>query len=212
MKFLLKTTQSTFLTILLIGLAACSPEDGQDGAPGPQGPQGEQGAAGQDGVDGNANVRTGTVDLANADWLWNASYTFNTGEGGASSTSWFTRYVDLSIPEIDEDINENGLILVYFRRGSNGWYSLPFKFTAFGSDYETQIVHESNVGNIRLHYFWTPVQGSTPGNLQSFTIAEYTFKYVIIQGTLIGKNSGYSKKALQKMTYEEVMDVFALDY
>lgn len=209
MKLLLKLTRAFFLTTLVFNLAACSPEDGQDGA---QGPPGVAGQDGVDGMDGNANVQSGTVELDNSDWLWQGNYSFAVGSGGTSVTSWFTRYVDISIPELDEDIDQNGLTLVYFKRGSNPWYSLPFKFTAFGSDYETQIVHESSVGNIRLHYFWSQVQGSTPANLDSFVIAEYTFKYVIIQGTQIGKNSGYSKKELQKMTYEEVMDLFALDY
>lgn len=188
---------------------ACSPEDGQDGVMGPQGIAGQDGA---DGQDGNANVQTGTVDLVNEDWLWQGSYTFNHQAGGFSS-SWFTRYADLDIPEIDADIDQNGVVLVYFKASLNGgWQPLPFLFTSFGNGYFTHIVYETSVENIRLHYFWTENKGATPGGLATYEIADHSFKYVIIEGTAVGKNSSYSKTDFSKMTYEEVMDHFGLDY
>jgi len=42
----------------------------------------------------------------------------------------------------------------------------------------------------------------------AFTIPDYSFKYVLLQGTLIAKNSGIDFK---KMPYEEVMDYFRLE-
>ena len=216
MKNTMKLLLICFLTTSFISLNSCSPEDGQDGAQGPQGPQGvagQDGVDGQDGEDGNANVQTGTVDLVNEDWLWNSNYSFSIGANGSSTTSWFTRYADLTVPEIDMDIDENGLVLVYFKPTSNsGWTPLPFQFNAFGSDYFTHIVYESSVGNIRLHYFWTPNQGATPTNLSTFIIAPHTFKYVVIQGTAVGKDAGYTLNDYKKMSYEDLMDHFGLDY
>ena len=197
------------LAISFLTLTSCSPEDGQDGA------QGQQGVAGQDGIDGqdgNANVQTGTVDLVNEDWLWQGNFAFN-HQGGGFSSSWFTRYVDLAIAEIDTDIDENGLVLVFFKATTNGgWQPLPFQFTSFGAGYFTHIAYESSVGNIRLHYFWTPNQGATPGSLNTFDIADLSFKYVIVQGTAVGKNDENLGIDFRKMTYEEVMDHFGLDY
>lgn len=199
------------LLIITMIVSSCSPEDGMDGATGPQGPQGLAGQDGVDGEDGNANVQTGTVNLTNGDWLWNSSYTFATSSGGLN-TSWFSRYVDIVVAEINDDIDQNGVVLVYFKASSGGgWQPLPFQFTSFGAGtYITNIAFESSVGNIRLHYFWTPNTGSVPAGLSTHPIADHSFKYVIIQGTAVAKGSGNYGVDFKKMSYEEVMDYFGL--
>ena len=193
---------------------------GDPGVMGPEGPQGPQGDAGEDGTDGedgtngedgNANVWVGTVALTNADWVWNSSYSFSYGTG--ATTSFFTRYVNLNVPEIDAEIDDTGLVLVYFKATSTGgWQPLPFQFSSFGNDYETHIVYETSVGNIRLHYFWRANQGSIPSGLDTYTIANYPINYVIIQGNAIAKSADKGNLHFKKMSYEEIMDHFNLPY
>ena len=52
MKNVLSKTKYIVLSLGVVLLCSCSPEDGEMGPPGPQGPQGEQGIPGQDGADG----------------------------------------------------------------------------------------------------------------------------------------------------------------
>ncbi len=180
---------------------------GDPGEIGPEGPQGSQGSAGED---GNANVSVGTVVLTNADWLWNSSYSFSYGPGTTSST--FTRYVNLNVPEIDAIIDDSGLVLVYFKAtASGGWQPLPFQFSSFGNDYDTHIVYETSVGNIRFHYFWWANQGTVPIGLSTYTIGNYPIKYVIIEGNVIAKSPDKSNLDFKKMSYEEIMDHFNLE-
>src|SRR5881394_1218438 len=153
---------------LTSGVAACD---------GPMGPA------------GNANVQSGTQALVSADWLWNDSWILETGIG--STTGWFTRYADISTPLITEDIVNNGTVLVYFKssvepvQGQAGWTSLPFTFLEFGNQFYYNFRYKYEVGKIRLHYFWSPngSSGTVPDGLNTYTLPDYTFKYVIIAGT-----------------------------
>ncbi len=238
----MKTTLKLFVKVLVLFalIAVSCSKDGTEGPMGPQGPQGEtgvqgakgdpgeigpegpqgsQGDAGEDGTDGkdgtngedgNANVSVGTVVLTNADWLWNSSYSFSYGTG--TTTIFFTRYVNLNVPEIDAKIDDTGLVLVYFKpTASGGWQPLPFQFPSFGNDYDTHIVYETSVGNIRFHYFWRANQGTVPSGLDSYTIGNYPIKYVIIEGNLIAKSPDNSNLDFKKMSYEEIMDHFNLE-
>lgn len=153
---------------LVVGAAACN---GEDGPAGPEGPP------------GNANVGSGTATLASADWLWNSQWSLESAAG--STTSWFSRYVDIPDALITQDIVDDGAVLVYFKpvEGQTFWTPLPFAFVAFGSQYYHQFHYRYDVGNIRLHYFWTPNGGGTvPSGLSTYAIPDHTFRWVVIAG------------------------------
>ena len=148
--------------------------------------EGEQGPIGPAGADGNANVKTGTISPTNAEWLWHNYYTLQTSPG--SETRYYTRYVDIPVAEITPDIISTGLVLVFFEAdpGSGNWTPLPFQYVAFGSAYAYNIVYDVMEGMIRLHYFYTrnDLSGTIP-NLQNAVIPTYTFKYMVIEGTVL---------------------------
>ncbi len=193
------------LMLISMVLLSCSAEDGEDGDTGPQGPPGA------DGLDGNANVVSGTVELQNSDWLWNSNYSINTSI--TSISTWFTRYVDLMVPEIDQAIDNEGLVLVYFRfLPQDGWRPLPFQLNPIGSVFDTNIAFETSVGLIRLHYFWTPNTGPIPMGLETHQIATATFKYIIVEGNTLSITSKDPGIDLRKLSYREAMDHLGLDY
>lgn len=86
--------------------------EGEQGETGEQGPKGDPGEDGQNGEDGNANVRTKTVVLTNNDWVfgeWVSKY-----QNGRVIATYPARYVNLTIPELTNDIEENGAVLLLF--------------------------------------------------------------------------------------------------
>jgi len=63
-----------------------------------------------------------------------------------------------------------------------------------------------------MHYFFTKDQGDLPaGSLSTYSIADHSFKCVIVKGNIITKN-GVTAIDLKKMSYEEVMDHFGLEH
>lgn len=84
-------------------MTACSPEDGADGAAGSQGLQGTAGADGLDGQDGNANV---------------SSILFE-------NIAIVVGNNDIDIPELTQDIFDNGLVHAYAQASSASWEPLP---------------------------------------------------------------------------------------
>ena len=148
--------------------------------------EGDQGPTGPAGADGNANVKTGTISPTSAEWLWQGGYAFQTVPG--SWTSYYTRYVNIPVAELTPEFISTGLVLVFFEAlpGSGNWTPLPFKFVAFGSTYAYNIVYEVTDGLIRLHFFYTiNTAGATVPNLETAVIPTYTFKYVVIEGTVL---------------------------
>ncbi len=100
MKIKLSFLKVVFLMGCLI-MTACSPEDG---AAGSQGLQGTAGADGLDGQDGNANV--------SSILLQNAAIVVGNN--------------DFDIPELTQDIFDNGLVYAYAQTlSSTSWEPLP---------------------------------------------------------------------------------------
>ena len=161
-------TYTVFVLFLTMTISSCTGDDGP---------------AGQD---GNANVKVGTLDLTSSDWLWHGSYTFSTAN--TSSTSYYTRYVDIDVPEITESIFETGLVLVYYKpdRHADNWEPLSFQFTSFGGVYTTNIAFRTELSKIRLHYFWSANSGNAPTGLETYPIADSRVKYIVIEGSAIG--------------------------
>tara|TARA_R110002050_G_scaffold204522_4_gene340244 strand:- start:179527 stop:180027 length:501 start_codon:yes stop_codon:yes gene_type:complete len=157
--------------LFLMGICAvltlsCSSEDGNDGAIGPQGIQGEQGP---DGEDGNANVTSILFE----------DQTILIGNN------------DFAIPQLTQEIFDNGVVLAYLKGTDGSWQPLP-------------LIQEGNialdidrisVGNIRL--------------TATFTSLNLNFRFILIKGNLTGKNA---EMDFSKMSYVEVMDYFGLEH
>lgn len=131
------------------------------------------------GADGNANVKSGTVSLTNADWKWASSWALTTSAG--SNTIYSTRYADINTELVTQDIVDKGSVQVFFKPDNDEWAPLPFSFIDVTRNYSFNFMYDHKPGKIRLHYFWAPngTTGTLPGGLNSFTIPNYTFKYVI---------------------------------
>lgn len=134
----------------------------------------KEGPIGPAGKDGNANVRSGTVSLTNADWKWASTWSLSIGAG--STTNYNTRYSEINTDLITQEIADKGSVQVFFKPKDEGWVSLPY---IFQSSYSINFMYEYMPGKIRLHYFWTPNMTGIPAGLGTHTIPNYTFKYVI---------------------------------
>ena len=169
--------------------------------------EGEQGPVGPSGADGNANVVTRTISPTNEEWLWNSTFWFRTAPG--AGTGYFTRYVDIPVAEITPEIISTGVVLVSFGAmpASGMWTPLPFQFVAGGYQYIYNIVYEVMEGAIRLHFFNMPNSaGVTVPDLQSYTIATYTFKYTVIEGNVL---EGMTARGVDISDHDQVMDYLA---
>ena len=143
-----------------------------------QGPQGPM---------GNANVLEKTISVTNAQWLWNSQYVFQTST--TSYTEYFTRYVDCAFTALTTGILDSGMVLVYFTpntsNNTNQWVPLPYQFTDGSDNFNYEISYETNVGTIRLHYFFVQTNPSaTIPVLSSYAIATYQFKFVAVSGNV----------------------------
>lgn len=169
---------------------------GQDGAAGADGADGADGAAGQDGADGNANVITsGWIDTEFA--------------ATASTSSSFS----VTDPDITSTLVNTGVILAYGKRITANLLptgdlisikALPY--AAGSEEYGISFIAESSSFGAETYKFY--FVGAT--NDGSTAIFDYfsQVRYVIIPTALAGKSTiDYTK-----MTYEEVMDYFELDY
>lgn len=135
----------------------------------------------KEGPPGNANVRSDTLMLRNADWLWNGLWPLSTGSG--TVTYYPTRYVDINTELITREIVDKGAVQVFFKPNNEGWVALPFTFLEWNYLYSYNIVYDYRPGNIRLHYFFTLNQtGASIPTLRTHNIPTYTFKYVITAG------------------------------
>ena len=166
--------------------------------------EGEQGPVGPS---GNANVVTGTISPTSEEWLWSATYWFQTLPN--TTMGYFTRYVDIPVAEITPEIISAGAVLVSFeaRPASGSWTPLPFQFVEAGSQYIFNIVYEVMEGAIRLHFFFMHNSaGASFPDLQSYTIPTYTFKYTVIEGNVL---EAMTARGVDMSDHDQVMDYLA---
>jgi len=145
------------LMLLFLGaLAACQ---GPEGPQGPQGPPGPQGPQGPQGPAGNANV-------ISSEWI-----TPNWQSG--SFYGWSCYYEDWQVDALNQDVYDNGVVIVYWKNYRNQVFKLPFEIE--NRDYFTY-VYELN--KIKVLYY------NLDGHSVSRPPASNKFRYVIIpQGT-----------------------------
>jgi hypothetical protein len=184
----------------------CEGPEGPTGPEGPQGPQGEQGPQGPQGPEGNANVVADTLTLADADWLWNSLWSLNTTN--SSTTSYLSRYADIDVPSITQDILEAGEVRVYMQASNNfdSWTSLPFVFTSFNNTFNYNYQYEISSERIRLHYFHAKIDpdASIPSAREQ-EIPTRKYRWVVIEGNLVAK---MNKANIDLNNYAEVKTFF----
>jgi hypothetical protein len=180
------------LVLVLGSLVACT------GDTGPAGPKGDK---------GNANVLSGSLAPADTEWLWNSVYTLRTADN--TTTSWFTRYVDVALTQINADIIANGAVLVYMEPlpASGTWVPLNYSYTSFGGTYMFNFAYEASDGLLRLHFFMTPNTGANPSS-QTWVLPTYNFRYVIIAGTAL---QSMQAAGVDVGDYEQVRSYTAAD-
>lgn len=126
-----------------------------------------------------------TASPTNSQWLWNSSYTFRPQP--LLGLSYYTRYYDIAVPGLTQDILDHGTVQVFFTPDTsapNNWAPLPFSFVDFSTAFNYRVVYTTTVGSVRLHFFLEKLQDSaTLPQLSVFSIATYTFKVVTTPGT-----------------------------
>ena len=190
----------TKLLLMLLGIVlmlSCSTEDGEDGAIGPQGIAGVDGVDGADGQDGNANV-------ISSDWI-----PFEESTWGEMVTIFGVdqRLYPVVVPEVTPDISNTAAFLGYITFDTTPTsYSLAFTeaITAAGATgLQTMSMQIQDDGfDIRI---MNSDGQDDPGTFGSIG----QFRYVIIPAATADKTN---HPDFSKMTYEEVMDYFNLEY
>jgi len=183
MKNLISKTKFVVMSLLIVLFISCDGEDGAIGPAGQNGIDGTDGANGIDGQDGNANViASDWFTVTQSDW---------SGIGATKITHSF------SAPEISQGIIDSGVVLIYHR--FNGQTrQLPYSYSPDG----LHLVYLFTVSSVTLEGFH--LNGSAIN-----TISPLGFRYIIIPSNISTKSSGID---FTKMSYEEVMDYFKLNY
>ncbi|MBN8784308.1 MAG: hypothetical protein J0G98_14720 [Terrimonas ferruginea] len=185
----------------------------KEGTPGPEGPRGEQGAT------GNANVKTDTFRLTNAQWTAGGSYVLDHVQGGYMWS--VSRFHERNFTAITQDVLNTGMVLCYFTPSLtfnvNNWVPLNYSMLNPSNSFFYNIAYETSVGKVKLYYFYrTNIPGTDPPAVSSAVIPNYKFKIVAVSGTM-GRtmNSGtakqlhlkgkdYTEAQLKAMPYNEV--------
>lgn len=126
-------------------------------------------------------VTSYTVNPVNAQWLWNDDYPFHTS--ASSYTEYFTRYYDIAVPALTQDILDNGTVQVFFTpylNDLNQWTPLPFRFLDGSSKFYYVFAFTTTPGHVRLQFFFEPIQaGATTPTLSTYVVPAYKFKVVL---------------------------------
>ncbi|WP_400070380.1 hypothetical protein [Zobellia russellii] len=186
----MKTKFKFFMSLIMvfsIAIISCS-KDGDVGPAGPQGAQGVQGVPGQDGADG-VDGTDGTDGTNGQD-----------GEdGNANVVSVMFEDKDIVVgdnpfdmSELTQEIFDTGFVLGYARNPSNTfkWESLPIVI----SNEVRMDIDEIRVGGLIVHSIFNQT---------------LSFRFILVEGNLSGKTGSEN---LKKMTYEEVIQYFGLEY
>lgn len=189
------------LFILAALLISCSPEDGADGAIGPAGPQGQQGVSGTDGADGMDGADgqqgdqgdPGTANVIYSEWI----------PSGFDDpiTDDFDQF-ELDVPQLNETLQDSGVILVYARRGT---LIYPIPVTFFGTldeNYNWRLL-TTNDDFIAVRV------NSTDGSVIGTPFLNDEYRYVLIPGgEPASSGRSYTAAEYEAMPYEEVARLF----
>ena len=192
-----------YVVILMVSVAFFSCSDGEDGLMGLPGQDGIDGINGQDGTDGadgadGADGEDGNANVIISDWI---------------DTEFSTMLETFTSFEITpSSFDSNGAILVYGRdtspgTGNNGIVR-PIPFELFNERYSYEVdPGEGTFPNVTLTTIVFTAR-SVDGSDEVFDRIG-AVRYVNIPSQASGKSSSID---FEKMTYEEVIDYFGLDY
>jgi len=153
---------------------------------GPVGPVGPPGLPGFDGQDGNPEVFSINYELIASDW----QDIGNPGEIG------FFRALDLTVPEITTDIQENGLVLVYYRAfDDDPWTFLPWTFVSHDPEFTEVFDFVYEAGFVTLLSSASDRDG---------TAFEGTARVIVASAIPV------TKAPINYKNYEEVKEIFGL--
>lgn len=201
----MQISKQLLAAIVLISLiVSCSPEDGDTGPQGPQGEQGVQGPAGEDGQDGMDGEdgeqgepgEPGTANVIYSEWI--------PSDFASPITDDFDQF-ELDVPQLNETLQDSGVILVYARR-STLIYPIPITF--FGSldeNYNWRLLTTNDdIIAVRVN--------STDGGVIGEPFLNGEYRYVLIPGGQEAE-SGRSMSAqdYQNMSYEEIANMFNIE-
>lgn len=157
----MKNFKNFFLLIIsaaVLTLAGCA-KDGETG------PAGKDGA---NGLNGNANVQHFSFSINPGDWSTYGT-PGNTGHG---------LYYERNIPEITQDIIDNGLVKTYILTGG---YQIALPTIIYTPSYQIQYFDASSVGTLEIDLLLS--------NLATPTVSgSFSFKCIIIDGTVRAMN------------------------
>jgi len=168
---------------------------------------GINGVDGQDGVDGidGADGADGNTEIVSSDWI---ATEFSTVESTFSSFEVFNF-------QLTDDFMDTGIVLAYGRSNLNNniW---PIPYDSNTSRYDIRLEPGTpSSGSILNPPFVLGTAGtilfrgiSADGVDRTFTLFDEV-RYILVPGP---STSGKSSLNFEKMTYEEVMDHFNLDY
>lgn len=157
-----------------------------------QGPIGPPGRDGLDGRDGNAEVFSINYLAEESDWY---------DEGIPGEDGYFIA-LDLEVPEIDQDIVDNGVVLVYYRETpDNAWTALPYTYISHNPDY---------IEKLDMIYALEFVGIQSMASDRSANPYTGTFRVIVAPGIGLGKSSldltNYKAVAKQLGITEEMQD------
>lgn len=175
------------IVMLLFLFASCA-KDGDTGPQGPAGPAGQNGTDGTNGQDGNANVNS--ISFTVQTWEW-ANF-------GTVGQPGHLIYHEHNIPEITQDVMNDGMILVYKKYyGPDGMYLLPWTIAAGSVDVIFSTYFE--VGKCGIDIARSDLGTYSP-------TAPMDFKCVVVDGSARAMNPD-----LNWNDYNQIADRFNLE-
>jgi hypothetical protein len=118
-------------------------------------------------VGGNADMRTVDFNVLTNQWV----------EYGTPGEQGYGFYVDLTFPEITNNVIQNGMVTLYMKRGDT-WTSIPFNYFYRSTDvvpvnYEGGFFYSMQQGLFSIDYYESDHYTLNPGS--------QTFRLVIVQ-------------------------------
>ncbi|MEL6676435.1 MAG: hypothetical protein AAFR61_29775 [Bacteroidota bacterium] len=149
-----------------------------------EGPRGPQGPAGQD---GNANIWSITYSALESDWY----------DVGTPGTEGYFLALDLDVPEIDQLVVNNGLVLVYYRPDTQSpWFALPYTVINHNPEYIEKLDMTYDLGFVGLQ--------SKATDLNATPFAG-DFRVIVADAFPVGKTT------LDFSNYEVITDLLGLE-
>lgn len=160
---LFRSIPALALALLAMTMMSCR---GIQGPPGPPGARGPQGIPGQN---GNANVWSINYLAIASDWY----------DVGTPGTPGYFLALDLDVPEIDDLILRDGLVLVYYRETETSpWIALPYTYISHDPEFIEKLDFIYDLSFVGIQSQATDMQANA---------YEGTFRVIVADGTPINK-------------------------